>query len=386
MQNQVIELRQYTLHPGKRDELIELFERHFVDGQHACGMRVYGQFRDADDANRFVWLRGFRDMPARAEALKSFYGGPLWQSHRNAANATMVDSDNVLLLRPVESDAGLAPVRAAVVVATVYLLTEPAGSDFVRFFDDRVRPIMTETGAPPMARLVTEYADNNFPALPVRTGEHAFVWLAAFAGAADYERHVAKLRASQAWNDVVQPALVERLKSPPQILRLEPTAHSKLGQGCATDGVHDFDFLAGRWNVEHRRLVARGVASDEWEEFAGTSEASLHLGGVANVDEITLPAKGWSGMTVRAFDLRSRRWSIYWINSTQGTLQPPVTGGFDGDRGTFFGDDVDDGRRVQVRFVWTRQNADAARWEQAFSYDDGKSWETNWVMEFARAR
>src|SRR6476646_230013 len=77
----IVELRQYTLHPGKRDALIDLF-------------------RDLDNPNRFVWLRGFRDMRSRAQALKNFYGGPVWKAHCEAANATMIDSDNVLLLHP----------------------------------------------------------------------------------------------------------------------------------------------------------------------------------------------------------------------------------------------------------------------------------------------
>ena len=102
----IVELRQYTLHPGARETLIELFDREFVETQEACGMKVIGQFRDLDDPDRFVWLRGFPDMPARARALAAFYGGPVWKAHRNAANATMIDSDNVLLLRPVAPDAG----------------------------------------------------------------------------------------------------------------------------------------------------------------------------------------------------------------------------------------------------------------------------------------
>ena len=176
---QVLELRQYTLHPGRRDELIDLFERHFLDGQEACGMRVLGQFRDADNPDRFVWLRAFRDLPSRAPALASFYGGPLWRAHRNAANATMIDSDNVLLLRPVEPGAVATTARAGFFVATVYLLSRPATSGFARLFDERVRPLLVESGAPPIARLVTEYGANEFPQLPVRA-EHAFVWLAAF--------------------------------------------------------------------------------------------------------------------------------------------------------------------------------------------------------------
>ncbi|MFE0316920.1 NIPSNAP family protein, partial [Streptomyces albogriseolus] len=77
----VIELRQYTLRPGRRDELIELFDREFVETQEETGMVVLGQFLDLDDPNCFVWLRGFRDMTARHHALTAFYGGPVWAEH-----------------------------------------------------------------------------------------------------------------------------------------------------------------------------------------------------------------------------------------------------------------------------------------------------------------
>ena len=96
----VVELRQYTLVPGQRDTLVELFDRELVEGQEAVGIRVLGQFRDLDAPDRFVWLRGFPDMAARRVALAEFYGGPVWARHRDVANATMVDSDDVLLLRP----------------------------------------------------------------------------------------------------------------------------------------------------------------------------------------------------------------------------------------------------------------------------------------------
>src|SRR6267142_1534331 len=104
----IVELRQYTLHPGKRHLLIDLFDREFVEPQEALGMRVIGQFRDLDNRNRFVWLRGFSDMSSRARALEDFYGGPVWKAHREAANATMVDSDNVLLLRPAHPISGFS--------------------------------------------------------------------------------------------------------------------------------------------------------------------------------------------------------------------------------------------------------------------------------------
>ena len=104
----IVELRQYTLHSGKRDVLVELFDREFVESQEGLGMKVIGQFRDVDNPDRFVWLRGFRDMASRAQALKDFYGGPVWKAHREAANATMIDSDNVLLLHPGNPTSGFS--------------------------------------------------------------------------------------------------------------------------------------------------------------------------------------------------------------------------------------------------------------------------------------
>ena len=104
----VVELRQYTLHHGKRDVLIELFDREFIEPQEALGIKVIGQFRDIDRPDQFVWLRGFRDMTSRAQALSDFYGGLVWKTHREAANATMIDSGNVLLLRPVHLTSGFS--------------------------------------------------------------------------------------------------------------------------------------------------------------------------------------------------------------------------------------------------------------------------------------
>jgi len=90
-------------------------------------------------------------------------------------------------------------------------------------------------------------------------------------------------------------------------------------------------------------------------------------------------------MTVRLFDERERRWSIYWTDSRRAVLFPPVLGGFSGERGLFFGQDTESGRPVRVRFIWERRPGDRPHWEQAFSLD-GNDWETNWVMDFQRRR
>ena len=103
----LIELRQYLLHTGQRDTLIEVFEREFIETQEAVGMDVLGQFRDLQRPDYFVWLRGFPDMTARHESLTAFYEGPAWAKHSDIAIATMIDTDNVMLLRAVTTDDAL---------------------------------------------------------------------------------------------------------------------------------------------------------------------------------------------------------------------------------------------------------------------------------------
>ena len=236
----IVELRQYTLHPGKRDVLIELFDREFIESQEALGTRIIGQFRDLDDPNRFVWLRGFRDMPSRAQALEEFYGGPVWKAHREAANATMVDSDNVLLLRPALPNSGFAlegrrrpPIGASempkgLVVATIYYLNPPAETNFVQYFANTLEPVLTQTGASILAYFVTENSANNFPALPVREGEQVLVSFMRFQDQDAYERHLAALSQSQQWCSKISNELTRRLKRAPEILKLSPTARSLL--------------------------------------------------------------------------------------------------------------------------------------------------------------
>jgi NIPSNAP len=238
--SQAIELRQYTLHPGRRDVLVDLFDRLLLDPQEELGMRVLGQFRDLDAPDRFVWLRGFPDLASRADLLAAFYGGTVWKANRDAANATMLDSDDVLLLRPVDAESGLLlPTRrcpptatpgGAFVLATAYLLRAPVDDDFIRVFDRRVWPLMAQAGAQPLARYRTEYGRNDYPKLPIREGEHAFVWITSFASEAEHERHRADLARSQTWKESVEPELASYFESPPQELRLAPTARSLLGR------------------------------------------------------------------------------------------------------------------------------------------------------------
>jgi hypothetical protein len=152
-----------------------------------------------------------------------------------------------------------------------------------------------------------------------------------------------------------------------------------------TGDMHDFDYFVGAWTTKQRRLKARGVGSTDWEEFPAVQCLTLYLGGIATVDELYMPSKMLAGLTLRTFNLEKHQWSIYWVSSATGQLDPvPVVGGFALNRGEFYADDQDNGRPIRIRYLWKLRDHDHARWEQAFSYDD-HTWETNWIAEFTRA-
>jgi hypothetical protein len=236
----VTELRRYTLHPGRRDELIALFDREFVETQEAVGMQIIGQFYDLDDPNQFVWLRGFNDMSAREGSLHAFYSGPIWRAHRDAANATMIDSDNVLLLRPVHPGSGFSlknetrpprgsrTPRTGFVSVTIYYFNKPATVDFIRYFENTMQPELIKAGGSVLAYFVTEDSPNTYPSLPVREGEQVFIWFAGFPDQESHKSHLAKLRESKLWNADIAKFLKKHLQGKPEVLRLTPTPRSWL--------------------------------------------------------------------------------------------------------------------------------------------------------------
>jgi hypothetical protein len=227
----VFDLRQYTLKPGRRDDLVDLFDGHLVAGQEDVGMHVLGQFRDLDAPDRFVWLRAFDSLPARAEALAAFYYGPVWRAHRDAANDTMLDSDDALLLRPVHlgprypafGTRGAPRARESVIGITVEYRNRPVGDPDVRLLVDEVLPVVAATGAEVVAAFATEPAENNFPALPLRD-ENVLVWVVRCADDGALGRHREALATSP-----VEARLSVGRRHPPQRLRLRATAASHLG-------------------------------------------------------------------------------------------------------------------------------------------------------------
>jgi len=149
----------------------------------------------------------------------------------------------------------------------------------------------------------------------------------------------------------------------------------------------DFDFWMGSWNVHNRRLRRRLAGSETWDEFESTVVARPLLDGMGNEDEFRTDYDGgFVGMSFRFFDPERRRWSIYWADSRRcGELDPPVFGSISGDTGVFEGEDIFAGRPILVRFTWSGVTTPTPRWEQAFSDDGGRTWETNWIMESTRA-
>lgn len=150
----------------------------------------------------------------------------------------------------------------------------------------------------------------------------------------------------------------------------------------------DFDFEFGSWRVKHRRLKARLVGCDEWEEFEGSCETRPILGGHGNVEDnvIHLPGGTYRAIALRSYDPAQDSWAIWWLDArSPHALDVPVVGGFRNGVGHFYADDSHDGQPVRLRFIWSRTATASPRWEQAMSVDGGETWELNWTMDFVRA-
>jgi hypothetical protein len=151
-------------------------------------------------------------------------------------------------------------------------------------------------------------------------------------------------------------------------------------------GAHDFDFEFGDWTVHHRVQRPTG----EWIEFEGTSNTRPVLDGLGNVEDNVFhrPQGDTRGLATRAYDPATGTWAIWWIDSRapHSALDPPVKGRFENGVGNFYADGEVNGRQMRTRFTWSQITKTSARWEQSFSYDAGKTWESNWVMEFKRVK
>ena len=159
-------------------------------------------------------------------------------------------------------------------------------------------------------------------------------------------------------------------------------------EASPTSSVHDFDYLVGNWKLRNRKLKSRLTHSTEWISFDSRVEMHQILNGVGNIDKYTDNASGtpYEGVALRLFDTRTKLWSIYWADSNSGHLDPPVVGSFENRIGHFFARDTFKGQNIIVVFRWDARNPQLPIWSQAFSTDEGKTWEWNSINVSERAR
>ncbi len=156
---------------------------------------------------------------------------------------------------------------------------------------------------------------------------------------------------------------------------------------AASDPARDFDFFIGAWQVRHRRLKQRLAGSDEWQEFDGHCRVWPLLGGAANINErvVNAPAGTYSGLGLRAFDPETKTWADWNLGARDPhKIDVPIIGTFVDGVGVFLSDDAHEGTPVVVRGRFSEITAKSLQWDQAFSTDGGKTWETNWVMRYTR--
>jgi hypothetical protein len=156
----------------------------------------------------------------------------------------------------------------------------------------------------------------------------------------------------------------------------------------STSSQNDFDFFVGKWDLKNRKLKERLNACNEWTEFHSTQECYKILNGLGNIDNFLTEFDGvpFEGMSLRLFNPKTKLWSIYWADSNAGTLEKPVQGSFDNNIGYFYTKDSFQDKDILVTFKWEITDINNVIWSQAFSEDNGITWEWNWYMYMSRIR
>lgn len=154
----------------------------------------------------------------------------------------------------------------------------------------------------------------------------------------------------------------------------------------ATSSAQDFDFYVGKWKLHNRKLKTKFDQCTEWIEFESTQEMYKILNGLGNIDNYlaTFDGEPFEGMSLRLFNPKTKLWCIYWADSNEAILQPGVLGSFDQYIAHFFTKDVFNGKEILIVFRWDVRDKEKPIWSQAFSDDNGNSWEWNWYMHFSK--
>lgn len=231
---QVIELRRYTTADGTRGRFAKYFDTYFPEAFEQLGAMVFGQFLERANPNRFVWLRGYKDLQARPVVNASFYYGPLWREHRDKINAILPDSDNVLLLRPLRPDTEITVLPAvdpvieeqgAQGVAVMQIIAIKKGHEAaVAQQAEALFNSYHVAGVHQAGILVTLDVPNNFPQLPIRTDGPWLVWLGIAQDNQVLEKQL-KPAMKVAAQRLVDTGL---LREAPELVELDPTPRSRL--------------------------------------------------------------------------------------------------------------------------------------------------------------
>jgi flavin-binding protein dodecin len=231
---QVIEFRRYTVKEGEREHFAEYFESYFPEAFQQMGAIAFGQFFERKNPVGFTWMRGFKNTDARAVINAGFYYGPLWREHAFTMNSLMVDSNNVLLLRPLSPERGVTVLPSVdpvaerkgaqgIVVAQIFAVKANSVDAFAQQAEATFAGYRA-AGAREAGVLVTLDAPNNFPQLPVRTDGPYLVWLGIVKDNQALETQFTPLaeRSSQSFS------ATGLLRGAPELVVLDPTRRSRL--------------------------------------------------------------------------------------------------------------------------------------------------------------
>jgi hypothetical protein len=416
----VLEVRNYLVKRGKRDQFIDFFEETIEPQTQQKGYPV-GQYTVKGEEDNFCWIRGFSNMESRSAFLPAFYYSDYWKRNRKTANDLIANSDNVHLLRPLALDGdtliaiggvkkeSLNP-HGGIMVIEFYTANSKVGQ-LKQFFAKKYLPLLRSAGVSELTIWESELAENDFPKLPVFQDKNLLVTIAFYDDEEDYKAKMALVKSKMNENLTAEYLDLVTIKSslilyPTDLtkkmsgsrfvrqaetfqhpLKVKPVSILSAGEleikASMTSNAHDYNFIMGPHTVVHKKLVDRLNNSSSWLEFKGTKSTRKILSGIGNVEQHFLnnnEGVPMEAIALRLFNPTTRLWSLYWADSKNGTLDPPLVGSFEGDLGVFFGRDFAAGKEILVQFQYDRSNPENPIWGQAFSGDNGQTWEWNWFM------
>src|ERR1035438_909660 len=377
----VLELRNYLLKPNLADTFSHYFHSRFVAPMNELGGYTLGEFKISGVNDRFVWLRGFTDMKTRVKFLNDFYiNSPIWKEYGKGANEMMINSDNVYLLKPLHKNVFLKTDKTFTVID--FYVCNSTIDKVIKLFDTEFIPFLKNINVQDISFWVSEMTENDFPRLPVFQDKNLLVRITNFQDKYEYE---AKQKVIENMPTMLKNSMQELITTHNNLLLLNQNLNAltvtenieipklnfdKNGElvikASETSSKHDFDFFEGKSNIWNKKLKSRLNNCTEWTEFESTQEMYRILNGIGNIDNFlaTFDGEPFEGMTLRLFNPKTKLWSIYWADSNEGKLDPPVVGSFENNVGHFFTKDTFNGKKILVVFCWDSRNKDNPIWRQ----------------------